>query len=409
MKKILSVVLAFVMILSVVSVSVVAAQPVESDCTMSIGETRTVYLPGAVYDDYVVVKFAPLGSGKVAFSSDSTALKSDPVLEVYDDQMDKLLAEADDNGSDRDFYLEFDCEAGEVYYLAMYNLQEATSWKFSIECFHETYKNGVCMTCFAPCDHTKGDNLVGCCPCGENYVGIDVKAGDSIAMFSSNEYFWFKFEPEETAAYLLTSDNTDDEATTNKVADPAVIVVDATGDFILVSDDDISAENRNFALPYEFEEGERYFIGIYDNNNNSDNWTFKLDKVTTHSVEVEETITNEDGSTEVVTKTVEHELTFIPEKKSTCEEAGHSTAVYCETCDEYLAGNHDYGVAEECKDDDEDNKCDWCDKVIKEEEPVECSCNCHKTGIARFFFDFILIFQKLFRLNSVCACGVAHY
>lgn len=38
-----------------------------------------------------------------------------------------------------------------------------------------------------------------------------------------------------------------------------------------------------------------------------------------------------------------------------------------------------------------------------------CGCNCHKGGIAGFFFKIILFFQKLFKTNKVCACGVAHY
>ena len=38
-----------------------------------------------------------------------------------------------------------------------------------------------------------------------------------------------------------------------------------------------------------------------------------------------------------------------------------------------------------------------------------CSCNCHKDGIAGFFFKIILFFQKLFKANQVCDCGIAHY
>jgi predicted MPP superfamily phosphohydrolase len=53
MKKVLSVVLALVMMLSAVSMMAVAKT--EADCTMTIGETKTVYLPGAVYDDFVIV------------------------------------------------------------------------------------------------------------------------------------------------------------------------------------------------------------------------------------------------------------------------------------------------------------------------------------------------------------------
>lgn len=411
MKKVLSLVLALVMILSCFAVSV-AASDIESDCTMKIGETRTVYLPGAVYSDYVIVKFAPNGSGLVAISSDSAeGAKSDPVLEVYNDQMNELLAKADDNGTDRDFYLEFDCEAGEVYYLAMYNVQDATSWNVSIECFHEKYGSGICLTCFEPCDHKSTDNLVGCCPCGEVYPGEEIADGDEVLLSSDTEYYWFQFNPVKTAAYLITSDNTDDETTINEPADPAVVVVDMTGDNILVVDDDIDLANDefNFALPYMFEKGETYYIGVYDNEELSDKWTLSLELAETHSYDVTETVENEDGTTTEVTTTVTHELTYLPEVEATCQADGHSTALYCAECDEYLAGNNFYEMAEECKDDDENNICDWCNTIINEEEPVECDCDCHKTGIVKFFWDIKIFFQKLFRLNSVCSCGVAHY
>lgn len=44
------------------------------------------------------------------------------------------------------------------------------------------------------------------------------------------------------------------------------------------------------------------------------------------------------------------------------------------------------------------------------ENPSEnCSCACHKKGIANFFFKIILFFQKIFKKNRVCSCGAAHY
>lgn len=410
MKKVLSVILALVMALSVVSISAMAGKVIETDFTMAIGETRTVYFPGAVYDDYVIIRFAPLGSGKVIISSDSgEQTNADPALELYDEKMDKPLIKVDDNGSDRDFYLELNCEAGKVYYLVVLELQDATNWNIDITCLHEKYKDGVCMTCFEKCDHTIGTNLVGSCPCGENFTGLEIKDGDKISMVSNNQYFWFKFKPTETAAYLLTSDNVDDETTTAKSADPAVVVVDAKGENILVADDNISETDSNFALPYVFAEGESYFIGVYDNEKDSDSWTFALNKATSHTVEVEETVEKEDGTTETVANTVVHELTFIPATESTCQVAGHSSALYCKTCEKYLAGNHDYGVASECVDKNADNLCDWCSKVLVEEEPVECDCDCHKSGIDKFFFNFILFFQKIFRLNRYCPCGETHY
>ena len=38
-----------------------------------------------------------------------------------------------------------------------------------------------------------------------------------------------------------------------------------------------------------------------------------------------------------------------------------------------------------------------------------CGCNCHKNGIAKFFFNFILFFQKIFKANKICKCGINHY
>ena len=38
-----------------------------------------------------------------------------------------------------------------------------------------------------------------------------------------------------------------------------------------------------------------------------------------------------------------------------------------------------------------------------------CSCACHKKGIVNFFFKILLFFQKIFRKNMVCKCGVYHY
>lgn len=42
-------------------------------------------------------------------------------------------------------------------------------------------------------------------------------------------------------------------------------------------------------------------------------------------------------------------------------------------------------------------------------DTIDCGCNCHKSGISKFFFNFLLFFQKLFGSNQYCECGVAHY
>ena len=61
-------------------------------------------------------------------------------------------------------------------------------------------------------------------------------------------------------------------------------------------------------------------------------------------------------------------------------------------------------------DSNEDYICDTEGCGFKFEVPKPaCDYNCHKDGIAAFFFNFILFFQKLFKANQICACGEAHY
>ena len=38
-----------------------------------------------------------------------------------------------------------------------------------------------------------------------------------------------------------------------------------------------------------------------------------------------------------------------------------------------------------------------------------CSCNCHAKGIKKFFFKIGLFFQRIFRANRECKCGISHY
>ena len=64
-----------------------------------------------------------------------------------------------------------------------------------------------------------------------------------------------------------------------------------------------------------------------------------------------------------------------------------------------------------------DGKCDNCGAAIGEpvnpptpSDPSEnCSCACHKSGIAKFLFKIGLFFQKIFRHNKECKCGAQHY
>lgn len=54
------------------------------------------------------------------------------------------------------------------------------------------------------------------------------------------------------------------------------------------------------------------------------------------------------------------------------------------------------------EDADVDAYCDNCDELL-------CNHNCHKGGIAGFFWKITNFFNRIFGSNKVCDCGVAHY
>lgn len=128
--------------------------------------------------------------------------------------------------------------------------------------------------------------------------------------------------------------------------------------------------------------------------------------------------------TEIVRNKLPHNFkkdwqTLIP---ATCTTTGTSIRI-CVVCSAFESRVDN--ILEHI-DTDGDSKCDVCSADLSSgtdpddptEDPADkpdedpsknCSCNCHKGGIAGFFFDFILFFQKLFKTNKTCACGIAHY
>mgnify|MGYP003293155333 CR=1 FL=1 len=92
----------------------------------------------------------------------------------------------------------------------------------------------------------------------------------------------------------------------------------------------------------------------------------------------------------------------------TCTENGSKDmVVYCSICDEEISRETVTLEATGHSDNDGNGYCDDCNELL--DPTVECDCSCHKSGITKFFFNFILFFQKLFGSNKDCACGIAHY
>lgn len=507
MKKVLSVVLALVMMLSVFSVSFASANT-ESDATMVAGQTKTVSgSAGAVYDGFFIVRYVAVGNGTIIISSDGESYTTcNPVIEVFKDSMKKTnkLGEEENTNKTHDFVYELDVVAGTVYFFAMHNSinNEEAEWDVTITCNHELYDNGICLTCLNECEHVVRDNIVGCCPCGDNYDGEDIVVGNKYTVDSDTDYRWFRFDVEETAPYILTSENPDGDSWENTSANPAFIITDETGEIVLAKDADVSEDNVNFNFPFLFTKGERYFIGVKSERNLTEDWYFTFASGSKHSIpeeyEAEEQKVDEEGNfvfeekkdengnvvyeekkdengnvvyevevdaegnpvldeegnpvykteldeegnlvnvpvmvpvmipvMEMVTKVryIDHKLEYAPQKNASHTEAGYTPYVYCTECkdeagnDLVIAGGDVIPQVAECIDADADNACDICGKIMVEpEEPTEpeepedptknCACNCHKNGFSKFLFDFVLFFQKIFRINSVCKCGIRHY
>ncbi len=86
----------------------------------------------------------------------------------------------------------------------------------------------------------------------------------------------------------------------------------------------------------------------------------------------------------------------------TCTENGRALCV-CEVCgyEEYrgiVATGHEY---------DNDGVCMDCGYNSSPSE--NCSHICHKSGFMGFLWKLVSFFSKLFGMNTVCECGMAHY
>ncbi len=90
-------------------------------------------------------------------------------------------------------------------------------------------------------------------------------------------------------------------------------------------------------------------------------------------------------------------------KDSTCTEKGYTGDTYCLDCGAKIADGKETDIKGHT-DNDGNNSCDVCGETLK-----ACSHICHKTGFMGFIWKILRIFFKLFGVQPVCSCGVAHY
>jgi len=96
-----------------------------------------------------------------------------------------------------------------------------------------------------------------------------------------------------------------------------------------------------------------------------------------------------------------HTEETLPAVAPTCNEIGLAEGTQCSVCGEILTEQETISATGHA-DNDGDGYCDNCDEQL-------CNHRCHKTGFIGFLWKIINFFNKLFGLNKICECGVAHY
>lgn len=146
---------------------------------------------------------------------------------------------------------------------------------------------------------------------------------------------------------------------------------------------------------------------VLANGHTESDWI--IDKEATCSAEgskhIECTVCGEVLKTESISK-VPHNYTSVS-LNPTCTANGIVTYT-CACNDSYTetieATGHSYADNGICK------NCDNYDKDYdKSNKTDNCSCNCHKGGFMGFIWKLINFFNKLFKTNKTCSCGVSHY
>ena len=112
--------------------------------------------------------------------------------------------------------------------------------------------------------------------------------------------------------------------------------------------------------------------------------------------------------TETIAKRAHTEVA-IPAVAATCTETGLTEGKKCSVCGTVLTAQKTVAKSAH-SDNDSDGICDKCGTIITPAvDPKPCSCNCHKTGFMGFIWKIVNFFNRIFKTNPVCECGVKHY
>lgn len=193
---------------------------------LNVEKTAFIDTNSIIEGDFFI--FTPVKSGTYEFESIGT---SDTYGYLCDSDMNQLASD-NDGGSENNFLIKYNCEAGKTYILlCMYN-GNGIKGPFNViaRCAH-TYVNGICEVC--------GD---------DRNIYLDIEKAAVID--SNNQYAYFEFTPAETGTYTFSSISEDD--TYGYIYDENMNEL---------ASDDGSGDDGNFSVKYKLQANTKYIFG----------------------------------------------------------------------------------------------------------------------------------------------------
>lgn len=103
---------------------------------------------------------------------------------------------------------------------------------------------------------------------------------------------------------------------------------------------------------------------------------------------------------------VGHTEVADPAVAASCTSPGKTEGKHCSVCSEVLIAQKTVDALGH-RDSDGDGKCDVCGAAL---QPEKCRHICHSENkAAKFFWKIICFFDKLFKTNRFCNCGISHW
>lgn len=350
--KILAAVMAIVMIVAAIPMTAFAA-----DYTIALGETITVNIPDG---GYVNCKFTPAEDGTYVVYSDMGEADIDPYVIVYDADGNIIAIDyVNEYAQTNDFYGIFEAEAGADYLFKMSAFDD------------DDVEFDITVSVFGEITHQPTAD--------EPYVEV-TEGADA-------EYQWYKI----VDSFEVTDENA--EAREGDAEGSFATYDSANGWTGVVIDEFESDAEYNF-FKVELEEGQIIemtadsfadYFGIWCVCEESDRCWEDVDANETVEFIADHTCFYNTWGEYAEIPHLKAEIPEMTKVNTDAELKAKEAGTY--VCLVTFDGS----------------------RVEVSDEVEVCNHICHQGGFLGFFWNIINFFNKLFGLNPICGCGVAHY